>query len=44
MANSVRVASVQFQHKAGDKPYNLGRIGSFARKAAAKGAALGAFP
>ena len=44
MANSVRVASVQFQHKAGDKPYNLGRINSFARKAAAKGVALVAFP
>ena len=44
MANSVRVASVQFQHRAGDKAYNLGRVAAFARQAARKGAALVATP
>ena len=40
MANSVRVASVQFQHQASDKAYNLGRVAAFAKQAARKGAAL----
>ena len=44
MANSVRVASVQFQHRAGDKAYNIGRVAAFARQAARKGAALVATP
>ena len=44
MANVVRVASVQFQHRAGDKTYNLGRVEAFARQAAKQGAALVATP
>ena len=44
MANMVRVASVQFQHRPGDKPYNIGRISDFARRAAKRGAALVATP
>lgn len=44
MADSVRVASVQFQHRAGDKAYNLGRVAAFARQAARRGAALVALP
>ncbi|MBI4923947.1 MAG: acyltransferase [Devosia nanyangense] len=41
---SVRVASVQFWHRANDKAYNLGVVESFARKAARQGAAFVAFP
>ena len=44
MANTLRVASVQFQHRAGDKAYNLDRVAAFARQAARKGAALVALP
>ncbi len=44
MANVVRVASVQFQHRASDKPYNMGRIAAFAKRAARQGAALVAMP
>ncbi len=44
MANTIRVASVQFQHRAGDKAYNLGRVVAFARQAARKGAAVVVMP
>lgn len=40
----VRVASVQFQHRAGDKQYNMSRLDHFARRAAKEGAALVAMP
>ncbi len=36
----LRVASVQFQHRASDKPYNLGRIADFAEAAASRSARL----
>jgi predicted amidohydrolase len=41
---SVRVASVQFWHRASDKTYNLRVIERFVAKAARKGAAFVAFP
>ncbi len=41
---SIRVASVQFCHRANDKHYNLGVIEGFATKAARQGAAFVAFP
>ncbi len=41
---NLKVASVQFNHKAGDKAYNLGRIRSFVAHAAGKQADLIAFP
>ena len=44
MADMIRVASVQFQHRAGDKPHNMRRVADFARQAARKGAALVAMP
>ncbi len=44
MANTLRVASVQFQHRASDKAYNLGRVAAFAKQAARQGAALVATP
>jgi predicted amidohydrolase len=44
MANTLRVASIQFQHRANDKVYNLGRVAAFARKAAGRGAAQVAMP
>lgn len=44
MPNSVRVASVQFQHRASDKPYNLDRVAHFARLAADQGASFVAMP
>lgn len=44
MPNSVRVASVQFQHRANDKPYNLDRVADFARQAADQGASFVAMP
>ena len=44
MANTLRVASIQFQHRASDKAYNLGRVAAFARQAARKGAVLVAMP
>lgn len=44
MNNSVRVASVQFQHRAGDKPYNLDRLSHFAKRAAEQGADFVAMP
>jgi predicted amidohydrolase len=40
----MRVASVQFQHRPGDKAFNLGRIGSFAKQAAAQGVSVLSFP
>ncbi|MCE0495551.1 nitrilase family protein [Vibrio salinus] len=40
----VRVASVQFTHRAGDKHYNLSVIEKFARKAAASRVEIIAFP
>jgi len=40
----LRVSSVQFQHRASDKAYNLGRIASFAAHAARAGSQLVAFP
>jgi len=40
----IRVATVQFQHAAGDKTYNLGRVRHFVSAAARAGAALVAFP
>jgi predicted amidohydrolase len=41
---NIRVASVQFQHAAGDKPRNLGVIGRFVAAAARGGAEIVAFP
>lgn len=41
---NIRVASVQFQHAAGDKPANLKKIEAFVRRAAARGVELIAFP
>jgi predicted amidohydrolase len=40
----IRVATVQFQHEAGDKAYNLGRVRHFVEKAATAGAEMIAFP
>jgi len=40
----IRVASVQFQHRAGDKEANFARIERFTRDAAAKGVEIVAFP
>jgi predicted amidohydrolase len=41
---SIRCGSVQFQHRANDKDYNLSVIGGFARSAAAQGVQILAFP
>jgi len=41
---TLRVATVQFQHRAGDKPYNLERIAHFSAQAAAQGTELVVFP
>jgi predicted amidohydrolase len=40
MANLLTVATVQFEHRADDKQYNLGRVAHFASRAAAAGARL----
>ena len=40
----IRVATVQFQHAAGDKAYNLGRIRYFVDEAARSGVEIVAFP
>ncbi len=40
----IRVATVQFQHAAGDKPYNFGRIRHFVTEAARARVELIAFP
>lgn len=44
MSRTLKVATVQFQHRAGDKPYNLSRIEHFARLSAAAGAQLVCLP
>jgi predicted amidohydrolase len=41
---NIRVASVQFQHKPGDKPANLNKIEAFVERAAREGVELIAFP
>src|ERR1700741_2641162 len=40
----VRVATVQFQHRPGDKSYNLGRARHFVEEAAMSGVEIIAFP
>lgn len=40
----IRVATVQFQHKPGDKDYNLGRVQHFVTEAAALSVEIIAFP
>ena len=40
----IRVATVQFQHAAGDKEYNLGRVRHFVIEAARSGVEIIAFP
>ncbi len=42
--NKIRCASVQFQHRPGDKAYNLGRIRDFASQASRERVDLIAFP
>ena len=44
MKNVVRVASVQFQHRPGEKSYNMDRVIHFAKQAAEQGASLVAMP
>ncbi|WP_342250329.1 nitrilase-related carbon-nitrogen hydrolase [Sphingomonas sp. OTU376] len=44
MSRSFHVATVQFQHKASDKAYNLSRVEYFARAAAARGAQVVCMP
>lgn len=44
MPSGIRVATVQFQHRADDKAYNLGRVEAFARAARAAGAVIVACP
>jgi predicted amidohydrolase len=39
----IRIAAAQFEHRDGDKAYNLGRIRDLARKAAAQGAEIVCF-
>lgn len=41
---TLRVSSVQFQHRAGDKAYNLQRIAEFTRQALRQGRQLVVFP
>lgn len=43
-ASTLRVASIQFQHRPGDKAYNLGRIEFFAAQAAIRHTQLVVFP
>ena len=40
----LRVATVQFQHRAGDKEYNLERVQAFCKQASSEGAKIIAFP
>jgi predicted amidohydrolase len=40
----LKASSVQFQHRASDKTYNLGRIGALTQEAARRGSQLVAFP
>jgi len=42
--DKIKVASVQMEHRPGDKTYNLGRVEHFARLAAGRGARAVAFP
>ncbi|PSJ43555.1 nitrilase-related carbon-nitrogen hydrolase [Allosphingosinicella deserti] len=44
MSRTIRSATVQFQHRAGDKAFNLSRIEDFAVRAAAAGAQLACMP
>ncbi|RYB03697.1 nitrilase-related carbon-nitrogen hydrolase [Lichenibacterium ramalinae] len=44
MPSQIRVATVQFEHRADDKAYNLGRVEALAREARAAGAEIVAFP
>ncbi len=44
MKNVVRVASIQFQHRPGNKSYNMDRVATFAKQAAGQGVALVAMP
>ncbi len=44
MSRSLRVATVQFQHRASNKQYNLGRVEHFARAATARGAQIACMP
>lgn len=39
----IRFAAAQFEHRDGDKPYNLGRIGDLTRMAASRGAEVVCF-
>lgn len=41
---TLKVSTVQFQHRAGDKAYNLGRIDAFVAEALAAGTELVVFP
>src|SRR5689334_13812031 len=41
---NIRVAAIQFQHAAGDKAYNLGRVQHFTAEAARSRVELIAFP
>lgn len=43
MTNNIIVATVQFEHKSGDKNFNLSRIRHLSREAAMKGASVVAF-
>jgi predicted amidohydrolase len=44
MMRDIRVATVQFQHEAGDKSYNLGRVRHFVTEAARSRVEIIAFP
>jgi predicted amidohydrolase len=44
MMRDIRVATVQFQHAAGDKQYNLGRVAHFVAEAGQSGVEIIAFP
>lgn len=44
MHNSIKAASVQFNHRPGDKEYNLGRIHSFVQRAVQNQTSIIAFP
>ena len=42
--DKIKVASVQMEHRDGDKQYNLSVIEKFSKQAASQGAAAVAFP
>jgi predicted amidohydrolase len=44
VADVLKIATVQFEHRADDKRYNLGRVAHFASRAEAAGARLAVFP